>query len=81
MRPSAFDPAPTPLPLRSAAAIALVLLAGVGLSVMEYLESTHAVEAAPKPPAEQPLPENSEWPYAEPLTSTRPAIFVPYQGG
>ncbi|MEY2785751.1 MAG: hypothetical protein RL277_1961 [Planctomycetota bacterium] len=86
MRPSAFDPAPTPLPLRAAAAIALVLLGGVGLSVMEYLESAHAVEAAPtkpapKPGVEQHLPESTEWPYAEPLTSTRPAIFVPYQGG
>lgn len=89
MRPSAFDPAPTPLPLRAAAAIALVLLAGVGLSVMEYLESTQAVEAAPKPGpnlgpmpgVEQPLSESTEWPSAEPLTSTRPVIFVLYEGG
>jgi hypothetical protein len=85
MRPSAFDPAPTPLPLRAAAAIALVLLAGIGLSVMEYLESAHALEAAPKSlpnsPSEQPSLESTEWPAVEPLTSTRPAIFVPYQGG
>lgn len=78
MRPSAFDPAPSPLPLRMVVAIALLLTAGVALSVIEYLESASAVEAAPKPVLEEPL-EPLEPP--QPLTSTEAPIFVPYQGG
>jgi hypothetical protein len=78
MRPSAFDPAPTPLPLRAAVGIALVLLAGVSVSVVEYLDSAKAVEAAPKaaPQVESVPPE-----FLEPVTILQPQVFPAPQSG
>lgn len=78
--PSAFEPTPKPLSPVAVAGIALVLVLGVALSVVEYLESTEAVEAAPKPTEVVP-PQDNDPALAPRVTSTQLTLEVPYQGG